>query len=63
MKLFNSKVSPITKQEKVKIIKNKTCCKCGCSTHSTIKYTETDIMCVDCFNELMAKDRRFKIDK
>ena len=58
MKLFEEEV----KIKKKKLAKEnlKQCCKCGNESNNTILYTEKEIICMDCYCELIAKDRRVK---
>ena len=61
MKLFDTKKIYVNKAE-LKITKNKVCCKCGEDSNNTITYTEKDIICMNCYCELIAKDRRARED-
>lgn len=38
----------------------KQCCKCGNKNSNTILYRENEYICMDCYCELIAKDRKIK---
>ena len=50
-------------KKKYKKIELKQCCKCGNESNNTILYTEKEIICMDCYCELIAKDRRLKCEQ
>lgn len=62
MQLFETKEEVSFKKKYKKIELNK-CCKCGNESNNTIAYTEKDIICMDCYCELIAKDRRVKCEQ
>ena len=56
--LFSTKTHKLGQIEKPsKIAKDmlKFCCVCGCKTSAYVEYTEKEYMCIDCFNEKLAK--------
>ena len=57
MKLFEEEIKIKNKELKAKE-KMKKCCKCGNESNNTILYTEKEIICMNCYCELIAKDRR-----
>ena len=61
MQLFDSTVK-IEKKELGAKKNLKKCFKCGNESGNTITYTEKDIICMNCYCELIAKDRRARED-
>ena len=54
------KTSDVDEHKKVEL---KQCCKCKKEHSNTIAYTEKEIICMDCYCELIAKDRRLKCEQ
>lgn len=59
MQLFETKEERLLKK-KYKKIEFKQCCKCGNESNNTIAYAEKDVICMDCYCELIAKDRKIR---
>lgn len=56
--LFTSashKIGQVEKPSKIAKDMLKFCCSCGCKASSYVEYTEKEYMCIDCFNEKLAK--------
>ena len=53
----NYKVGQVAKPSKIAKDMLKFCCSCGCKASSYVEYTEKEYMCIDCFNEKLAKRR------
>ena len=62
MQLFGEKKEFVFKK-KYKKVELKQCCKCGNESNNTILYTEKEIICMNCYCELIAKDRRLKCEQ
>ena len=60
MQLFETK-EEISVKKKYKKIELKQCCKCGNESNNIILYRENEYICMDCYCELIAKDRKIKI--
>ena len=45
-------------KKKYKKVELNQCCKCGNESNNTTAYTEKEIICMDCYCELIAKDRK-----
>lgn len=56
MQLFKEEVK--IKKKKLKTENLKQCCKCNKESNNTILYTEKEIICMNCYCELIAKDRK-----
>ena len=52
------KVGEIKKPSKIAKDMLKKCCKCGAESTNTIIYSANEIMCMDCYCELIAKRER-----
>ena len=50
-------------KKKYKKVELKKCFKCGNESNNTIPYTEKEIICMNCYCELIAKDRRLKCEQ
>ena len=51
------KVGQVEKPSKIAKDMLKPCCICGCKTSNCVEYTTNQYMCIDCFNEKLAKRR------
>ena len=61
MQLFETKEEVLLKKN-YKKIELKHCCKCGNESNNTILYRENEYICMDCYCELIAKDRKIRGD-
>ena len=62
MQLFEEEKVKIKKKEPKIKEKLKQCCKCGNESNNTILYRENEYICMDCYCELIAKDRKIRGD-
>ena len=62
MQLFETK-EEVALKKKYKKIELKQCCKCGNESNNTILYRENEYICMDCYCELIAKDRKLKCEQ
>ena len=59
-RLFESHYKAVGTAEQIKPNKNtKTCIKCNSEALNYVLYSSDSYMCMDCYCELIAKDRRY----
>ena len=60
MQLFESNYKAVDVAKRVKLNKDtKTCIKCNREAINYVQYNSDGYMCMDCYCELIAKDRRY----